>query len=143
MDLTPQQRAVVDELGELQRRLDEVAPARKRVEKLQKTIASWCAGKPPEESLELVGSRYIAQVSPQRNESSALPTVALYRRLGQARFFSVVKVLVTKLRPQLTPAECEAFIHEGPTGSRTVATVPLLAEKVVAMPAGRAKGRVA
>lgn len=55
--------AIVDEYGELRRKLALAKPDADRARELGEEIASWFDGKPGDQEFEVEGRRYIGQVS--------------------------------------------------------------------------------
>lgn len=93
MTQTKQQRsgasahaAIIDEYGELSRRVAEFKPTIDRHKKLKDEIESWYALKPAGEAFVEHGEAYSVQLSARAHERTIISMDRLYKRLGKTRF---------------------------------------------------------
>src|SRR3990172_9130663 len=92
---------LVDELGELDRKLAAVAPLKKRAEAIKETLRGLMDACGPEEVGSFEGARYVAKISQRQLERR--PIAALFDRLGKKRFLEIAKVSLKSIEALFKP----------------------------------------
>lgn len=115
--------AIIDEYGELQRRVDEFRPVAERCAMLARTIASWYADEPPEESFVEEGRRYSVQISPRTVKRTIVNMAKLYALVGKAKFLEMATVTLSAVDKHVAAPLHSKFIRAEMTGERRVKAV--------------------
>ena len=125
MQISEELEKQIDELGEIQRRLDLVKPLEIRARELRLRIVDSVKHLNADDQVELVGKFYVAQVGKASLKHTVKNMSRLLKRLGQKVFLEhctiplgVVEQLVSD------PSE---FLSEERSGPRPVRTVPRVA----------------
>lgn len=115
--------AIVDEYGEAARRVAAFAPTKKRYDQLRDIITGWCPD--AAQSYPFHGAAYQLTVSPRAIERT-IPAKALYKALGLAKFLQAVKTTLKGASAFLGTCEVDALVVTTQSGSREIATTPIL-----------------
>lgn len=119
---TNSRAAVIDEYGELDRRIQAFEPVRKRHESLKAQIKSWYDNDPADFEATAEGQLYTVQVSARETESTVAMAKA-YRELGKERFLAACSITIKALTEALGTAAALALIRKARTGSRRLKVV--------------------
>lgn len=137
--LTPEQRALVDEFGELDRKYRLAKPDLDRYEKLKHVIKPWFSSLPGEQPATAEGNLYTLQVTACEVERTPQKAV-ISRLLGPKIFLEIadvtqkaVKAALEQLKKADQFSKC---FSESRTGSRTLGAV---AKSTPATPAASKK----
>lgn len=129
LDLTfasnPEQRALIDEFGELDRRMKVRAMDQARYESLKKAIKSWFCGVPPDADGSVQGDRYLLHLSACEKEREVRNIRELVDLIGLDAVLDLVIVPITKLENGFGQSRVEHLITEKRTGSRRIRCVPM------------------
>lgn len=113
--------ALIDEFGELDRRVAEFKPVVDRHKKLKEEIEGWYAQDGAADSFVAEGHRYQLQISAKRKEREIVAMPKLFRALGKERFLEFCKFPLTvldRLLPNSAP-----YVQEEHSGRRTIRAV--------------------
>lgn len=114
---------IVDEFGELERKVAEFKPTRDRHEALKKQIAGWFEATPADQPDQVEGQVYVVQASPRANQRLITSIPKLFRRLGQKLFLEVASIPLKAIDAHIPASEHESFIVEKRSGSRSIKAV--------------------
>lgn len=115
--------AIIDEFGELQRRVDEFRPVAERCTALARTIASWYADEPAGESFVEEGRYYSVQISPRTIKRTVVNMPKLYALLGKAKFLELATVTLAAIDKHVAAPLHAKIIRAEMTGERRVKAV--------------------
>jgi hypothetical protein len=121
--LTPDERTIVDEYGEIRRKIAEFKPVPDRGTVLAGIIQGWFADLPAAEGSIADGYRYQVHISPREKQRSILDIAKLYRLFGVKRFLQLVKIPLEVLEKELPAADHGKYIGEAKTGKRRLTPV--------------------
>lgn len=137
MQLSSEQRKLIDVYGELDRRVQEFAPYRKLHEKLKKQILGWTEGAKADAPVSLEGERYTLQISEREQERVVFNLKKLIARLGRKLYTQLLRApTFGAIDEHIPAAEQSDFIRREHVGHRNVTAVPkaLPAEAQVPVP---------
>jgi hypothetical protein len=129
--LSKAEQELVDEYGELSRRIDEFRPVVARQKKLKDTIAGWFAGQ-PEDTHEVEGKLYRVQVGPCALERKIVSMRRLYRLLGVTKFLEWCTFPLAALDKLVT--DQDDIVEISQTGPRSVKSVLMKAAAIAEQP---------
>jgi len=115
--------AVVDEYGELERKIALLAPTIARRDALREKILSWCAGQPADEAVTVQGAQYRIDITPCEYKRFIPNMAAVFRLFGQDKFLQYCTFPLGILDSQLSKAEQRAVIRKERLGSRRISAV--------------------
>jgi len=130
--VTEDRAAIVDEYGELSRRIQELKPTTARAEQLRKTIQGWYDNEPADQSFTAIGRKFSVQVSARANKRSIRDIFKLARVLGRQLFMSIATVRMEDLDRHLTEDQANKLIAVDQTGPRKIE--PVLRDCVIKLP---------
>jgi hypothetical protein len=119
-----EQRRMVDEYGELDRRMQMLAPDAARYETLKRAIKSWFDQAPPDVDGIVEGQVYRLHLSARERERRARSTRDVLAAVGEEEFFDLVSVPIGALEDLLGKSRAAGLIIEARTGSRRIKAVP-------------------
>jgi hypothetical protein len=115
---------IIDEFGELDRKLKSLEPTRKRHEALKSIIKSWYEQFPSEQAAEEQGKQYLLIVSPREMEASPkLPEI--FKLCGRSfkRFCKLVSVTQSAVKKAFGEESIEQCFLRERTGARKLTVV--------------------
>ncbi len=115
--------AIVDEYGELDRKIQEFKPTTKRYEELKKTIQGWYADLPAEQSSVAEGKLYTVQVGARENRRKITNMLKVYRLIGMQKFLELCSISLEAIEKVIAPSRLEGIISSERTGPRTLRPV--------------------
>ena len=121
MQLSSEQQAKIDRLGECQRQIALVKPIADEASEISHEIQQWFAREDPEESFAPAGKLYRAIVGPRARKRNVTEKKKLFRALGQQKFIESCSISLATLEKLL--ADITPFVSEDRSGARSVRTV--------------------
>jgi hypothetical protein len=119
------QREMVDEYGELDRRMQVNAPDAARYDVLKRAIKSWFDRMPPDADGIVEGEVYRLHLSARERERRVRSMRELVDTIGLDKFLeNVSTVRIGALEDLLGKTRAAALITEARTGSRRIKAVP-------------------
>lgn len=119
--------AIVDEFGELRRRIAEsklqLQPTLERADALESQILSWYEHEPPDQSFVADGHRYSVQVGARHWERKITGLRRLFRFLGQRRFLDLCTFPLKSIDKAIPEVEQSQFVEKTRTGPRSLKPV--------------------
>jgi hypothetical protein len=119
-----QQRKMVDEYGELDRRMQVNAPDVARYDVLKRAIKSWFDRMPPDADGVIEGSVYRLHLSARERERRVRSMRDLVDTIGLDKFLELASVPIGALEDLLGKTRAAGLIAEARTGSRRIKAVP-------------------
>lgn len=89
--------SIVDEYGDLKRRVKEFQPTKARFELLGRTITSWYENEPAEKEFIVEGQKYSIKIS-EREWQRRVDAARLYKAVGIKRLLELVSVTLKALK---------------------------------------------
>jgi hypothetical protein len=132
--LSPAQRRIIDEWGELQRRIALVDPDVARAKEIGQLINIWLIEEDAGACIALPGDAYTITASARRLERKVTNKKALFRALGQPRYISLSTVSLSLLDKILSPEEMSLFVTEARIGARRLDATANHRAAVIEMP---------
>ena len=127
VELCPRdRRKVIDEYGELHRRVAGYKPDIDRAAALKKEIESWYADSESAESFEAEGELYRVQIGPKAHQRTIVAITKVFRTLGQKQFLQNCTFPLGRLDTLLPSAVELGIAKEERTGPRKVEVVSLV-----------------
>ena len=122
---------LIDEFGELERRMDEFDPVVRRHKAIQDEILSWVKDLPADQATTLSGNLYTIQVSERQYERKITSMRAVYKALGNKVAVLLDHVTMTlKELDVLIPAYRQGdLVTKARTGRRMLVPVARTAAK--------------
>jgi hypothetical protein len=119
-----QQKAVIDEYGDLQDKLALVKPDVARAADLARSIRAWALESAADENVVFQGTRYLAILGPRGMESEITDMEAIYRILGHERFLALATMPLKAL--EAAGIDVAAVTRKDQTGTRalTITSLP-------------------
>jgi hypothetical protein len=114
---------VIDEYGELARRVTAFKPTAERKLELEKEIASWYGEEPADREFVAEGRFYSVQVSARGLKRTIVDMTKLFAAAGKARFLQICTVPVGAIDREFPVEKRKAFLAEERTGRRNVDVV--------------------
>jgi len=118
------QRKMVDEYGELDRRLQMQAPDAARYDVLKRAIKSWFDGAPPDADGIVEGRVYRLHLSARERERRVRSMRDLVAVIGLDKFLELASVPIGALEDLLGKTRAAGLVIEARTGSRRIKAVP-------------------
>jgi hypothetical protein len=118
------QREMVDEYGELDRRMQVNAPDVARYDVLKRAIKSWFDRMPPDADGVIEGQVYRLHLSARERERRVRSMRDLVDTIGLDKFLEMASVPIGALEDLLGKTRAAALITEARTGSRRIKAVP-------------------
>ena len=115
---------MVDEYGELDRRMQLTAPDVARYDVLKRAIKSWFDVMPPDADGVLEGRVYRLHLSARERERRVRSMRDLVEVIGLDKFLELASVASGPLEDLLGKTRAAALITEARTGSRRIKAVP-------------------
>lgn len=119
-----QQRAMVDEYGELDRRMQLLSPDAARYDVLKRAIKSWFDPLPPDVDGTVEGHVYRLHLSARERERRVSSMRDLVAVIGLDKFLELANVPIGAVEDLLGKTRAAALIREARTGSRRIKAVP-------------------
>jgi hypothetical protein len=119
-----EQRKLVDEYGELDRRMQLLSPDTARYDVLKRAIKSWFDGAPADADGILEGKVYRLHLSARERERRVRSLRDLVGVIGLDKFLELANVPIGALEDMLGKTRAAALITEALTGSRRIKAVP-------------------
>jgi transposase len=119
-----QQRRMADEFGELDRRMQLLAPDVARFESLKRAIKSWFDRMPADAEGTIEGNFYRLHLSARERERRVSSMRALVDVIGLEKFLELASVPIGALEDLLGKTRAAALIVDKRTGSRRIKAVP-------------------
>jgi len=124
---TPAKRvAIIDEFGELERRLKVQKPERDRHKALEAEIVAWYRDEPAEESFVAEGTLYSVRISARAKKRTIFNLDKVFRLLGKIKFLSLASIPLSAVDRELPDADHSTFLKEERSGSRSVEAVAIV-----------------
>jgi hypothetical protein len=114
--------AIIDEYGELSRKVREFKPTADRAAALGKTIAAWYDDKPAEDAFTASGELFTVQVSARAQKRFVSNVFRLSRILGK-RFYELATIKLEDIDKFVAPELHPNFISASRAGNRRVEAV--------------------
>jgi hypothetical protein len=127
MKLPVNYRQVIEELGEVERKLEPYDKLAKRRKELRGQVSKWAEQLSPEASKTLDGVRYAVAIGPQRLERRIKSMARTAKLLGMKLFYSLCSLPLKALEDHLSENQLRALVAEERTGHREIVTMPRLA----------------
>jgi hypothetical protein len=118
------QRAMVDEFGELDRRMQVNAPDIARYDTLKRAIKSWFDIVPPDVNGVIEGHVYRLHLSARERERRVRSMRDLVGVIGLDKFLELASVPIGVLEDLLGKTRAASLVIEARTGSRRIKAVP-------------------
>ena len=125
-----QQRALIDEYGELDRRMQLRATDTARYEALKKAIKSWFGAVPPDADGTVEGEVYLLHLSACERERKIRSVRELVDQVGLDQVLDLAVVPIGALENLLGKARVAGMTVETRTGSRRIKAIPKRAAAV-------------
>jgi len=118
------QRLLVDEYGELDRRMQCNAPDVGRYELLKKAIKAWFNAMPPDADATIEGDVYRLHVSARERERRVKSMRGLIAVIGMDKFCEIATVPIGAIEDLIGKTKAAGLIAEARSGSRRLKSVP-------------------
>lgn len=118
------QRQMVDEYGELDRRMQMLARDVARYDVLKRAIKSWFDGLPPDVDSTVEGQVYRLHLSARERERRVRNMRDLVASIGIEKFLEIANVTIGALEDMMGKTRAAGLITEARTGSRRIKAVP-------------------
>ena len=118
------QKALIDEFGELNRQVQLHAPVVARFELLKRTLKGWLDGAPNDADAVLEGQLYRLHMSARERERHVRSVQEVADRIGLERLFQIITVPVVALQAILGSTEVDSLLVEKRSGSRRIRCIP-------------------
>lgn len=118
------QRAMVDEFGELDRRMQCNAPDVARYDVLKKAIKSWFNAMPPDADATIEGDVYRLHVSARERERRVKSMRGLIAVIGLDKLLEIATVPIGAIEDLIGKTKAAGLIAEARSGSRRLKAVP-------------------
>jgi hypothetical protein len=115
---------MVDEYGELDRRMQLWAPEVARYDTLKRAIKSWFDHVPADADGIVEGAVYRLHLSPRERERRVRSMRDLIAVIGLEKFLELASVPIGAIEDNLGKTRAAALITEARTGSRRIKAVP-------------------
>lgn len=119
-----EQRRMIDEYGELDRRMQLRASDVARYETLKRAIKSWFDGAPPDADGTVEGEVYLLHLSARERERRVRDMRELLEVIGLDTLLELATVGLGVLEDRIGKSRVEALAVEARTGSRRIKAVP-------------------
>jgi hypothetical protein len=119
-----QQRKMVDEYGELDRKMQMQAPDCARYDVLKRAIKSWFDGAPADADGIVEGRVYRLHLSARERERRVRSMRDLVGVIGLDKFLELCSVPIGALEDLLGKTRAAGLVAEARTGSRRIKAVP-------------------
>jgi hypothetical protein len=119
-----EQRRMVDEYGELDRRIQLLAPDMARHDVLKRAIKSWFDGLPADADGFVEGTIYRLHLSARERERRIRSLRELIAAIGLDKFLEIANVAIGPVEDLLGKTRTARLISEARTGSRRIKAVP-------------------
>jgi len=121
---TPTAAELIDELGDLQKRIAAAAPLGKRAAAIRETILGWAKGLKATASATFDGTRYVAVVGACQNKRTIKDAGKLFDRLGKKLYLELSSVPLSAVEEHVPLPERPKYIEESLTGPRRLEVMP-------------------
>lgn len=119
-----EQRAMIDEYGELDRRMQLRAADVARYEVLKRAIKSWFGDVPADADGTVEGEVYLLHLSARERERTVADLRAVVDLIGFERFLQIATVPITALENILGKSHVAGLVTEARSGSRRIKAIP-------------------
>ena len=119
-----EQRKMVDEYGELDRRMQLLSPDTARYDTLKRAIKSWFDRLPPDVDGIVEGQVYRLHLSARERERRVRSMRDLVAAIGMEKFWEICTVPIGAIQDLLGKTRAAKLITEARTGSRRIKSVP-------------------
>ncbi|MDZ4796592.1 MAG: hypothetical protein SGI92_00410 [Bryobacteraceae bacterium] len=121
--LTKAHRALIDEYGELERRLAEFKPVADRAAAVKKALSSLGDSHPADQPLALEGAHYTVHLSPKAIERKVFDIDKLWATIGKSKFLQFCRFPLAAIDQHVASSLHPAFLLAEHSGNRTVKAV--------------------
>jgi len=118
-------KSMLDEFGELSRKMQLYAPVTARFELLKKTIKNWFNNAPDDADGVVEGTIYRIHVSARERERRVRDMRELLDRIGIDNLLRIATVSIGALQTVLPNVEIESLLIEKRSGSRRIKCIPM------------------
>jgi hypothetical protein len=118
------QRRIIDEYGELDRRMQLRAMETQRYESLKKAIKAWFDEAPADADGTVEGDAYLLHLSARERERRVRDMHELIEIIGIDRFIEIASVAIGVLENMLGKARVAQLTTDTRTGSRRIKAIP-------------------
>jgi hypothetical protein len=115
-----EQATLIDELGDLELRLEPLSGDIRRREQLRTLVRSFAANAPAEKPLSLSGTRFQVTLGARQFQTELAPMRALYKAMGRELFLKVCSVTLKALKEAVHPEIVASLTTQTRTGSRSI-----------------------
>lgn len=126
----PSRADIIDEFGELDRKVQEFAPTAKRHEALKSQIKTWFENHPADQELTEEGKLYTLQVGARAKERRIASLAKVFKALGANKFLGICSVGLKALEDALGKDKAAGYIVEDQSGSRRLKVVAKAAQSL-------------
>jgi hypothetical protein len=121
----PTREQIIDEFGELDRRISTFAPTVKRHKALQETIRSWYADHPADQPAIAEGTLYEIHVGccGLKRFFSIKAKLKIFSKLGKAKAIELFSITQEAVEGELGKGEKEALLTESYSGTRDLTPI--------------------
>lgn len=120
----PTREQIIDEYGELDRKVQQFAPTAKRHEELKSVIKGWYDKYPAEKATVAAGRRFEIQVSPREKERRFRSMEAVSKAVGGLKkFLALCSVPLGAVEEAIGSGKLAGLVIEALTGSRRLKVV--------------------
>jgi hypothetical protein len=121
----PTRQELIDEFGELERRIMETAPLAKRYRLLQETIRDWYKDEPADQAAVAEGGVYRVMVAPRGVERffSLKAKTKIFGKLGKLKALELFSITLKAVETEFGTPALDALVSSAPTGSRKLVAV--------------------
>ncbi len=115
---------MIDELGDVERKLEPYDKLAKRRKELRSEVSKWAEQLKPEASKTIDGRRFAVNIGPQRMERRIRSMAKAFVVLGQKLFLSLCSLPLKALDDTLAPDQVARLTVEERTGHREIVPMP-------------------
>lgn len=115
---------IIDEFGEISKKMDELRLYEKRYEQLRRMILAWHSEVRPTEPADEDGKTYSVHISPCAEQRVIIDMEGLANRLGHKTFWSHCTFSIEKLDSLVLPKDQAPFVRRESVGPRIVKAIP-------------------
>ena len=115
---------IIDEFGEISRKIEDLRGYEKRYEQLRRMILAWHSDVRPGDPADEDGKAWSVHISPAAEQRVIIDMQALANRLGHQTFFQHCTFSIEKLDSLILPKDQLPFVRRESVGPRIVKPVP-------------------
>jgi len=117
---------IIDELGDIERKLKPLEDLKTRRDELRAQVLAWTATLPAGKGQVIDGRRYAVHVSERRAERKWKSMLKVFQLLGPKEFTARCSLSFKAAKEVLSEDQIAKLVAEEQTGPRSVLTVPRL-----------------